>query len=451
MGVFGFLRKGKKAEAGKGKAPDSPAPPDAGGEAADVRLDDVLKAVEGHIAGRLNEEVRKAEKLYREVSSGLTDARKHASELEKKKFEASDKTYAVVNMTKDNFVKKANSLISGLPRINNFDYEETSAFCSGTRKILGELLNIQPKQAILLTRYFKKESSKVITALKETDAASKEMETLIANSMLGFYSSANKKLVDIWQLVYKAEDLENNMQTINEKIGAKKLELREKEKEREAFIAGEESTQFTRQGEELKRLEAERTELGNVISDRLSAIKRPLKKLEHAVASGSEAAKDKERLSLYSRISHSPMKVLMEEQGDALLMEALGRLRDIGLKDEERERVEELIKKIELGYISGLTDKYKWLEGEIAERKKEFEKSGVPEKHKKHEREIEHLKREIAELEKETEKIMKSREELAEKTGSEKVKLEEIILKEADLRLNILLGDHAGRQVDGNE
>lgn len=453
MGVFGFLRKGKKAEAGKEKAPAASSIPAHDGTAtAEVRLDDVMKVIEGHISGRLSNEMIKAQKLYDKINSGLAEARKHAGELEKKKFEAGDKTYAVVNMTKDNYVKKANSLISGLPRINNFNYDETSAFCSGAMKILHELLNIPPKQAILLTRYFKKEASRIITTLKETEVASKEMETLLQQSMLRFYISANRSLADVWQLVYKAEDLESRTQKINDKIKARKLELREKEKEAEAFTSGEESGKFRRLDEEIKKLETERTELGNKISEELSAIKRPLKKLEHAAS--SEGAKEKEKLSLYSRISHSPMKVLMQEQGDALLMEALERLREVGLKDEERERVEELIKKIGLGYLSKFTDKYKWLEAEIAEKRKDFEKSEVPEKHKKHERETEHLKREISELEKETERISKSKAELAGKIKSGKEKLEEMALKEADIRLSILLdgqGNRQGDQGDRNE
>jgi predicted RNase H-like nuclease (RuvC/YqgF family) len=140
------------------------------------------------------------------------------------------------------------------------------------------------------------------------------------------------------------------------------------------------------------------------------------------------------------------MKVLMEEQGDALLMEALEKLRDIGLKDEERERVEELMKKIELGYISELTDKYKWLETELAEKRKEFEKSAFPEKNKKHEREIENLRRGISELEKEAGKVSKSMAELAGKTSSEKGELEEMVMKETGLRLNIMLENHAGQE-----
>lgn len=470
MALFDFLRKGKKEEkedhkgdrgekgqkaqgkesgkTAKEKA-SAPAAP-AGGEAAaagteaatGVRLDDVMKTVESEISDRLTDELKKVAKLYGKINHGLAEARKHASELEKKKFEAGDKTYAVVNMTKDNYVKKANSLISGSPRINNFNYEETSAFCTGTKKILNDLLNIPPKQAILLTRYFKKESSKMITVLKETDVAFMEMETLLNSSMLGFYSAANKNMVDIWQLVYRSEDLAGQAEKISGRIKAAKAELAEREKEAGAFASGEEGRKHSGMVEEIKKLEAERTELGNIISDRLSAIKRPLKKLEHAAA--NEGGKDK--ASLYSRISHSPMKVLMQEQGDALLMEALEKLRDIGLKDEERERVEELMKKIELGYISELTDKYKWLETELAEKRKEFEKSAFPEKNKKHEREIENLRRGISELEKEAGKVSKSMAELAGKTSSEKGDLEEMVMKETGLRLNILLENHAGQE-----
>jgi hypothetical protein len=442
MGVFGFLRKGgKKAEKPRDSNPVNGDTQPVEEALVEVKLDDVMKAIEGTVSSRLTEELKKAAGLYGEISHGLEEARKHAAELEKKKFESGDKTYAVVNMTKDHYVKRANSLISGAPRINNFNFEETSAYCEGTKKILNELLNIPPKQAILLTRYFKKESSKLITTLKQTEAAFSEMEMLLNSSMLGFYSAANRSLVEVWQMIYKSEEMEDAVSKINAKIGAKKAELSGKENAAKEYVSGEESRAFVALDEEIRKLESERMELGNVISDRLSAIKRPLKKLEHAASGQGE--KDKEKLSLYSRMSHSPMKVLMQEQGDALLLEALAKIREVGLKDEERELVEEMIKKIELGYLSELTDKYKWLETEVEAKKKEFEKSHVPEKQRKHDKEIEAVNREISELGKEAERISKNRAELSEKIRSSMESLEHMILKEAKLRIVIVQGERS--------
>ncbi len=432
MGFLGFLKKGKKAEGVSSAAPSAAADST---PSTDIGLDDVMKTLEGRMADKLAAETKKAEKLYFKISEGLAEAKKHAAGLEKQSFEPGDKTYAMVNMTKDNYVKKANSLIAGLPKIGRMNYAEIAAFSGGARKILNELLNIQPKQAILLTRYFKKESSRVIMALKEADIACREMESLLQGSALGLYSSASETIADIADLMRRSEDLGGRAQGMGEKIAARKVELETRHGDHKAFLAGEESVKHRTLDDELKMRERERTELGNKLNDELSGLKRPVKKLEHAAA---KDAKDKEKLALYSRLSHSPLKVMLNE-GDSAIAEALVKLREIGLKDEDREHVEELAKKVELGYLSELADKYKWLEAEIAERKAQLEKSSFPESDKKHARDIEDLKREIAELEKELEKAKENRTEVSKKLKDGKRRLEDSLFKQAGLKLNIII------------
>ncbi|MCK4335526.1 MAG: hypothetical protein KAW40_02255, partial [Candidatus Aenigmarchaeota archaeon] len=168
------------------------------------------------------------------------------------------------------------------------------------------------------------------------------------------------------------------------------------------------------------------------IREELSGVKRPLKKLEYSLK--REGGK-----SALSRVAHSPMKTLSQEQGDSLLMEALVKLRDLNLKDNEKERVEELIKKVELGYLSRLKDRYKFLESEIREKKGKEEKSDVLERKKAKEREMENLKREILEHEKEREKIARNREETSKSIGKEKKELEETLHKEINIKLNIIV------------
>ncbi len=430
MGLFGFLRKGKKAEI-------AAAPPSAG-ETREVGFDSVRAALEQHLAARMAGERESAEELYERIKANLVHIRKLAGELEKKSFESGEKIYAPVNMTKNNYVKKAISLLGSVPGVERFDYAEINDFSRMTGKTLTELMHIPPKQAILLTRYFKKESSGIITLLKETEEKRKAMDSLLQESALKIAGEIGAAVDSIAELLEKAKDFERHELALSTKIRDKKRELEEKEREREALVSGGESAGFRQMENDLGKLEGERNAIAGKLNDELSAIKRPMKKLEHAAASGE--ALDKEKLALFSRISHSPMKVLMQEQGDALILNALVRLRGLGLKDAEKEHAEELIKKIELGYLSELADKYKWLEGEIAEKKAQFEKSDMPERRKKKEREAESLRHEIAELKKEMERFSKGRAETMERTEAEKRKLEEALLNRANIRMNIVLG-----------
>jgi hypothetical protein len=431
MGLFGFLRKGKKEEIAATPLP--------AGETREVGFDSVRTALEQHLAAKMAGERESAEELYDRIKNNLVHIRKLAGELEKKNFESGEKIYAPVNMTKNNYVKKAISLLGSVPAVERFDYAEISDFSRRTGKTLTELMHIPPKQAILLTRYFKKESYGIITLLKETEEKRKAMDSLLQDSALKIAGEIGAGVDSLAELLEKAQDFERHELALSTKIRDKKKELEEKEREREALVAGSESAGFRQIEEELRKLENERSSIAGKLNNELSAIKRPMKKLEHAAASRGGVL-DKEQIALFSRISHSPMKVLMQEQGDSLILNALVRLRGLGLKDAEKEHTEELIKKIELGYLSELADKYKWLEGEIAEKKAKFEKSDVPERRKKKEREAESLRHEIAELKKEMERFSKGRAETMEKTEAEKKKLEEALLNRANIRMSIVLG-----------
>jgi hypothetical protein len=430
MGLFGFLRKEKKAEAA--------VPPSAGAAQA-VGFDGVRATLEQHLAAKMAGEKESAEELYERIKTNLVRIRKLAGELEKKSFESGEKLYAPVNMTKNNYAKKAISLLGSVPAVERFDYAEISNFSNRTGKTLTELMHIPPKQAILLTRYFKKESSGIIALLKETDEKRKAIDSLLQGSALKIAGEIGSSVDSISELLEKAKDFERHGLAVDVKIRDKKKELEEKEKQREALVSGSESEGFRQMEAELVKLEHERSAIAGKLNDELSPIKRPMKKLEHAAAS-SGSLLDKEQIALFSRISHSPLKVLMQERGDALILNALVRLRGLGLKDAEREHAEELIKKIELGYLSELADKYKWLEGEIAEKKARFEKSDIPERRKKKEREAESLRHEIAQLEKESERFSKSRVETMTVAEAEKKRLEEALLSRANIKMSIVLG-----------
>jgi hypothetical protein len=435
MGFLGFLKKGKKADRKDNAAGTAGAPAFSANDATDaidIRLEDVTVVVEKQISHKLSDERKHARNLYMGISDGLADVRRRAAELEKKSFEKGDKTYAMVNMLKDNYVKKAASLIPGLPRINDFNYDATLAFNAGTRKILNELLNIPPKQAVLLTRYFKNDASKIIATLKETDAACTELASLLEGSNLMLYSRLKKDVAGVYELACRAEEFATKERALSEKIAAKNKEAGEQAGEAAAFASGPESAKHTSLENEIKLRETERTELGNRLNDELSSLKRPVKKLEHAIKD------DKQKAALYSRLSHSPLKVLLNE-GDSAIMEALAKLREMGLKDEDREHAEELTKKLELGYLSELADRYKWLENEIAEKKSDLEKSGFPGECRKRERGAESAKHEAAGLEEERSRVLKSKFDADARVKNARTALEELVLRKINIRFNITL------------
>lgn len=419
MGFFDFLK-------GKEEVPEEPE------DMGSVELGSVKEKVEGAISGDISKERERVRKLYSKIKEDFREVKKLNGELSGKEFKSGQRVDAPVNMIKDNYVRKTISLLNNIPAVSSFEYKEVTDFCSGTGKILKNLRDIPPKQAVLLSRYFKGETSKIIRTLKEIEERKNEMESLLKGKSLLLEGEINSRVDRISGLMKRSEDLKKQEETLREKIKAKEKEWKEKEKELKEFVSGEEFRGFEGLGSEIQKLEKERTEIANELREELSGVKRPFKKLEYSLK--QEGGK-----SALSRVAHSPMKTLFQDQGDSLLMEALVRLRDLNLKDNEKERVEELIKKVELGYLSKLKDRYKFLEGEVKEKKEKGEKSDIPEKKKAKERETENLEREILDYEKEREKIAKNREETRESIEKEKVELEETIQKEINIKLNIIV------------
>lgn len=419
MGFFDFLK-------GKEEVPEQPQ------DIGSVELANVKERVEQNISENLLKERERAKELYSKIKEKFREVKKLNNELSGKNFKSGQRMDAPVNMIKDNYVKKTLSFLNNIPAVDNFEYSEITDFCSGTENILKDLRNIPPRQVVMLSKYFKGETSKIVKILKEIEDMKKEMKSVLDGKALWIGGEVNSKINSIFEMQRRSEDLKKQENTLLEKIKEKEKEVLEREKELREFASSKELKDFEGLSSEIKDLESEKSKIENEIREELSGVKRPLKKLEYSLK--QEGGKDS-----LSKVSHSPMKSLFMEQGDSLLKEALVKLRELRLKDNEKERVEELITKIENGYISKLRDRYMWLENEIREKKGKEESSKVPDKKLSKERETENLKKQILEFEREREKIAINRKETSKSIEDGKKELEDTIRKEINVNLNIIV------------
>jgi hypothetical protein len=419
MGFFDFLK-------GKEEVPEQPQ------DIGSVELRNVKGTIEKSISEQLAKEREKSKELYSKIKEKFREVKKLNNELSGKTFKSGQRMDAPVNMIKDNYVKKTLSSLNNVPGVDDFGYSEITDFCSETEKVLKNLRNIPPKQAVLLSKYFKGETSKIVKILKEIEDMKKEMKSVLDGKALWIGGEVNSNIDSIFEMQRRTEDLKKQENTLLEKIKDKEKEVLEREKELKEFASSKELKDFESLGSEIKDLENEKSKIENEIREELSGVKRPLKKLEYSLK--QEGGKD----SLL-KVSHSPMKSLFLEQGDSLLREALVKLRELRLKDNEKERVEELITKIENGYISKLRDRYMWLEKEIREKKGKEESSNVLDKKLSRERETENLKKQILEFEREREKIENNRKETSKSIEKGRKELEDMIRKEINVNLNIIV------------
>lgn len=419
MGFFDFLRGGGKQEQ----------PTEAPRDLGSLELSGLKDMLEKEMAGRMENEKERARELYGRMREKFREVKRLNSELSEKEFRSGQRMDAPVNMIKDNYVKKTLSSLNGLPVIQDFGYREISDFCSGTERVLKDMRNIPPKQAVLLSRYFKSETSKIVKMLKDIEGIRDEMKGVLDGKALWLSGEIEKRMERLAELEGKSQDLRNQEKTLIEKIGSKEKEIKEKEREMAKFVSGEDAKGFEKLGRKIKETEDEKSNVENELREELARVKRPLKKLEYSL---KQDGKDK-RLA---KAAHSPMKALIGE-GDSSLKEALVRVRGLMLKENEKEHVEELITKIENGYLSKLRDRYVFLEKEAREMKTMEEKSDVEERKKAKEMEIERMRKETKEYEKERGRLSEAIKDVQDTRESEKRKLEEVILSEMNVRISI--------------
>jgi len=425
MGFLDFLKGGKKEEE-KEAGPAS--------EMGSVGIANVRGEIGKLISRKLEYERGKAKELYSRIRDDFGEVRKLNRELAGKTFESGQRMDAPVNMIKDNYTRKAVSLVGSVPAVSNFEYQEIKDFCSGVDRIMKDMQNIPTRQIVLLSKCFKGETSRIIKKLKEISMQKAGIESVLEGKALWLDWEMNARTDRIFGLLRKTKDLEKQQSILAEKMTAKEKEAKEKERELKEFVKGREFDEFRKLGDNAREVEAERNGIESEIREELTGVKRPLKKLEY-----ESRQKGREKDLVFSRISHSPMKVLFQDQGDSVLRTALIRLRELKLKDNEKERVEELITKIENGYISKLVDRYKWLEGQAKEKKRAEEKSDVPERKKTKERELENLKKEIVEYGREKERTEKHSKETFERIGMEKEELEYVITREINTKMDVTI------------
>ncbi|MEM5872207.1 MAG: hypothetical protein QW051_05030, partial [Candidatus Aenigmatarchaeota archaeon] len=106
----------------------------------------------------IEKEKRTIEEIYFSLMKDIEKIKNLVKILEEKNFEKDDKIYAMINMTKNNYVKKVSTLFYESLEIEKFDYKEIKNFIDKMKKIIFEMESVNLKQAILLSKYFKDET-----------------------------------------------------------------------------------------------------------------------------------------------------------------------------------------------------------------------------------------------------------------------------------------------------
>jgi len=400
----------------------------------EVGIDSLERRISEEVSDMLSREQERAKDLYGKIREDFGEIKRMNKELEGKKFEEKDRMYSAVNMIKNNYVNRTFGLLGGVPVVQEMSHGELENFLSKTTKVLDGMRKVPPKQAILLSKYFKKEASEIVKILKRIEDSLDEMKGLLSDGKsIPLVSKISSRVNVIIDMKRKFSDLEQQEKILEEKMEKTGKEKERKEEDLKNLLKSEGYREHVDSREKIRDLKGERENLANEIREEFSSVKRPFKKYEHILRGDSSIPREK-RIS-FEKMIRSPVKAILSEGGESVLKDIISRVDEamekgmVSLKESERKKFREFSGRAREGKISELRKRHAELRERIAEGEKQKGK-GVIDEREKIKREIEHSGHEISEYKRNLEGISRGKSSAKSEILGEKENLEKTIERE---------------------
>ncbi len=370
MGILGIFSR-KKRE------PETAMQTDAPGR---MHYADVPAWLDSALSARLDSVSRKASDACAGVMAKKESLKARIETLGRQSFDPQDKTYAKVNMAKNTFVNKALSGLNGIARPReDSDYDGLCGLRDGALSALDSIKKATPKQAVLISNYFKKQSSEMVAGIKELESSVAVLSQLIDGDakLLKSVKEAKDNAARLAELEVerRVDDINLSKASVSEYAIGNRISA--KQKELDALLDSDEWKAYAESLGRLAELEARMKSAEQDANNRLSVLRRPMKKLSHDRRTTGMPGNPFREIVLAGGSIGSIVRTLMDA-------EAAG---EIALKPSEREKIIAL----DDAGIAGLKESY-MKSADEHEMLKASINAALPEKKKSVEAEIAGLK-----------------------------------------------------------
>ena len=230
-----------------------------------------------------------------------------------------------------------------------------------------------------------------------------------------------------------------------EDIKNETIELKKKKQDKESeyleLLKGNEWKSFNSMEKEFKDIKNEIIKIESELTNELSPMKRPLKKLEHTLRKHDIMFNHKGFLKGFIQDPFGSIKTKNGEDSLRSFLFTMNKMfhdNKIELKDKERERMDVLLEKM-VREIPEIKKKYNDLVQKRENTDKKIRESSVIVKKKDElESDVEKYSKYITEIEKELKEVSKEQEKLKEEMQSKVKDLEKLILKETGREVEIV-------------
>ena len=443
MGILDIFKRKKE--------PEKPAEETASTE---VHIDEVHDWVNETLAGKIKDRHDKANELYSEVMKGFARVKGSADSLEASRFEGDEKISAVVNMTKDLFVRRVHNLVAGPQGFQgkHVDLKVLNDFQDTAADALADMNSITPKQAFLLSTYFAKESSGVIDSIKDTQEKLSVLKEFLTNEgetiQLAHSIKSRKDQQSLLRL--RLTTVEKEESGIEMRIRELRNRTEKNLAEIEGIIKGHEYAEYNSIVEQIEKNRKKSAAIREKVTEEFASVERPLKKLEYLVSKNYPILKGQE--AVLEGMINRPFETLEKDGGgikDVLLLVRKAALEEkMMLKDRERDRIDEIISNMDTD-MRELKESFQDTEERLRELERDRGRYEWVIERKSHlENNIKRALEEIASLEKVMEASAKDKEGIRKEMQRQKKELEDIIFKTSGKKVSIVVpeNDSDGRR-----
>ncbi|MBI2660097.1 hypothetical protein HYX07_02955 [Candidatus Woesearchaeota archaeon] len=330
---------------------------------------------------------QQAAHILMKVSEELQRARFSIEALENAKLQNPNIPFKAKQYMEGNrkaYVRSVNSFL-GHMEINNRDYFYLIGFCKTFDELINDLNKGTLRSYTILQEFFAHETGKIAQSLKNFDSLFGEMKSVLNNERL---VAVNQAIVKIRNLKMKSRQKINF--DVDSKNAEASLKIATEEKNAiianiEKFNASEEHAKFLSLNEERKNKAKAFYEDENSILQSFSSLERPLRKYSHIAFEHEETVLD---------YLNKPIETLSNDKSLAILdilknLEKALMENGIQIDGKKKEKPLEEIKKLNKEFLEQFVKKYFSFKSEMEELENKIKLSGVAEKFRNFNRELE--------------------------------------------------------------
>ncbi len=345
-------------------------------------------------------------------------------ELEKAKFEPTDKTYSAINMTKDLFAKKS-QLLKKIPKSSGITFTEMRSTCNKTFEIINEIKDANEKQAYVISNYFKKEADNIIKNLKSIEQVLNSFDKKLQGcTILKLIDDVREKLGKRNELLGQLKETEKLQLEISMEINKHNASFDAQKKELREISSDAKWDELYKTKSELEKTEHEIGRIKSGLISDISSIRRPMKKLIH---DSENLMLTKEQKTVFSEGAETENVEIIYS-----VLESLNPIissKSLDLKENELENIAGIKKKIESGEIIASRNQYRRLfENKAILESKYSSLKAIEEIKSQKESEIKSIEADLANAKNEAEKAGKEKNLIKEGLEKQKAEIRELVL-----------------------